>query len=1121
MGETGTETFTVATADGSTSASVVVTVTGADDAARIEGDTTGAVTEDNTSLAEASGRLEVVDPDTALTNEQKRFTAQTDVDGTYGTFTLEADGGWTYELDNADTDTNALGAGETETETFIVATADGTSASVVITVTGANDAARDRSGHTTGAVTEDATTTTATGALTVADPDEGEATFEERANVEGTYGVFALEADGSWTYTLNNADADTNALGAGETETETFIVATADGTTAQVVITVTGANDAAAIGGQTTGAVTEDAATTTATGALTVADPDAGEATFEEQSNVEGTYGTFTLEADGGWTYTLNNADTDTNALAVGETGTETFTVATADGTSASVVVTVTGADDAATHRSGHTTGAVTEDDTSLAEASGTLKVADPDTALTNEQKRFTEQTDVDGTYGTFTLEADGGWTYELDNADTDTNALAVGETGTETFTVATADGSTSASVVVTVTGADDAARIEGDTTGAVTEDDTSLAEASGTLEVVDPDTALTNEQKRFTEQTDVDGTYGTFTLEADGGWSYELDNADTDTNALGAGETGTETFIVATADGTSASVVITVTGANDAAAIGGQTTGAVTEDAVTTTATGALTVADPDEGEATFEERANVEGTYGTFTLEADGSWTYTLNNADTDTNALGAGETETETFIVATADGTTAQVVITVTGANDAAAIGGQTTGAVTEDAATTTATGALTVADPDAGEATFEEQSNVEGTYGTFTLEADGGWTYTLNNADTDTNALGVGETGTETFNVVTADGTSASVVVTVTGADDAATIGGQTTGAVTEDDTSLAEASGRLEVVDPDTALTNEQKRFTEQTDVDGTYGTFTLEADGGWTYTLNNADTDTNALGVGEIGTETFNVATADGSTSASVVVTVTGADDAARIEGDTTGAVTEDDTSLAEASGTLEVVDPDTALTNEQKRFTEQTDVDGTYGTFTLEADGGWSYELDNADTDTNALGAGETGTETFIVATADGTSASVVITVTGANDAAAIGGQTTGAVTEDAVTTTATGALTVADPDEGEATFEERANVDGTYGTFTLEADGSWTYTLNNADTDTNALGAGETETETFIVATADGTSALGGHHGDGRERRGGDWRADHRCGDRGRGDDDGDRGADGGRPG
>ena len=176
-----------------------------------------------------------------------------------------------------------------------------------------------------------------------------------------------------------------------------------------------------------------------------------------------------------------------------------------------------------------------------------------------------------------------------------------------------------------------------------------------------------------------------------------------------------------------------------------------------------------------------------------------------------------------------------------------------------------------------------------------------------------------------------------------------------------------------------------------------------------------------------------------------------------------------------------------------------------------------------NAGTDTNALGAGETGTETFNVATADGTTAQVVITVTGANDAAAIGGQTTGAVTEDAATTTATGALTVADPDAGEATFEEQSNVEGTYGTFTLEADGGWTYTLNNADTDTNALAVGETGTETFNGRDRGRHFCLGGRHGDGCGRRGdASKRAHHRCGDRGRYEPGrGERDAEGGGPG
>src|SRR6185312_3150718 len=40
----------------------------------------------------------------------------------------------------------------------------------------------------------------------------------------------------------------------------------------------------------------------------------------------------------------------------------------------------------------------------------------------------------VAGTFGTLNLGSDGSYTYNLDNADTDTNALAQGETANETF---------------------------------------------------------------------------------------------------------------------------------------------------------------------------------------------------------------------------------------------------------------------------------------------------------------------------------------------------------------------------------------------------------------------------------------------------------------------------------------------------------------------------------------------------------------------------------------------------------------------------------------------------------------------------------------------------------------
>ena len=219
----------------------------------------------------------------------------------------------------------------------------------------------------------------------------------------------------------------------------------------------------------------------------------------------------------------------------------------------------------------------------------------------------------------------------------------------------------------------------------------------------------------------------------------------------------------------------------------------------------------------------------------------------------------------------------------------------------------------------------------------------------------------------------DGTAAQVVVTVTGSDDAAVIGGELTGSVTEDDATASTASGRLAVSDVDTALTEAQRRFTAQSSVAGTYGTFTLGADGAWTYTLDNADADTDALGAGETGKDTFAVTSVDG-TAAQVVVTVTGSDDGAVIGGELTGSVTEDDATASTASGRLAVSDVDTALTGAQRRFTAQASVAGTYGTFTLGADGAWTYTLDNADADTDALGAGETGTERFAVFSTGGT---------------------------------------------------------------------------------------------------------------------------------------------------
>ncbi|MBF4247857.1 hypothetical protein EA004_23200, partial [Vibrio anguillarum] len=91
--------------------------------------------------------------------------------------------------------------------------------------------------------------------------------------------------------------------------TETFTVKSADGTEQQVTITINGANDGAKITGDDSGSVTEDAADNTATGTLLASDVDNTDNVFQAQTDAAGQYGTFSVDANGKWTYVLDNSN--------------------------------------------------------------------------------------------------------------------------------------------------------------------------------------------------------------------------------------------------------------------------------------------------------------------------------------------------------------------------------------------------------------------------------------------------------------------------------------------------------------------------------------------------------------------------------------------------------------------------------------------------------------------------------------------------------------------------------------------------------------------------------------------------------------------------------------------
>ena len=197
-------------------------------------------------------------------------------------------------------------------------------------------------------------------------------------------------------------------------------------------------------------------------------------------------------------------------ALNVGQTLTDTFTATTVDGTAKLVTITINGSNDTPAAVADNNAGdPVTE---SGVNPGNTPFAGDPSAAgnvLTNDLDVDSGDTKtvvavngeapnvgkpLIGTYGTLTLLADGSWSYALDNADPDTNALAQGQTATDVFTYTMADASgatSSAPLTIAITGTNDAPDIiirSGDSaTANLTETGAGLT-TSGTMTVRDPD---------------------------------------------------------------------------------------------------------------------------------------------------------------------------------------------------------------------------------------------------------------------------------------------------------------------------------------------------------------------------------------------------------------------------------------------------------------------------------------------------------------------------------------------------------------------------------------------------------------------------------------------------------
>ena len=151
---------------------------------------------DAAAAISTSGTLTIIDVDSPAT-----FVAQAATAGAYGTFAIDAAGAWTYTASSAH---NEFVDGTTYTDTFSVNSADGTPTSVTVSILGTNDAAVLSADVANLVETDVAAAISTSGTLTISDVDSP-ATFVAQAATAGTYGTFAIDAAGAWTYTASSA----------------------------------------------------------------------------------------------------------------------------------------------------------------------------------------------------------------------------------------------------------------------------------------------------------------------------------------------------------------------------------------------------------------------------------------------------------------------------------------------------------------------------------------------------------------------------------------------------------------------------------------------------------------------------------------------------------------------------------------------------------------------------------------------------------------------------------------------------------------------------------------------------------------------------------------------------
>ncbi|WP_153915723.1 VCBS domain-containing protein [Shewanella sp. TC10] len=423
------------------------------------------------------------------------------------------------------------------------------------------------------------------------------------------------------------------------------------------------------------GGTVQNTATDPLTGSLTIIDPNFEEDAFVAQTDVALDYGTFSISANGSWSYTVNTANETVASLELGNSVNDSITIVSIDGTTAEINIRV---------------------------ASLTQVVKISDTGGDTGEIRFSVDNLRQGKLSaSFTKEVALG----SDGNNKDAYITLYGSSGSSSESLIdlriqgsqTGDDGTIIDPRFFVRNTDSDAYPGDLITAPFVEDQFYDVEITWDLDATEQITVTIDGEVigggSFSTAAVVDSDYtGLDQWFADGVkaiqfrfgdndrtipfGSFYVDNIEVFSDTAGTTSIFSDDFEVydtgETLDGTDSKYGLAIYSEVIVFDVGDGTeenTPAVFFDltgriaANEATLTGAVSVLDPDDGEDSIVQ-STLTGMYGTLSILDDGSWTYTLDTTDPTIAALVVGESELDTFTIESFDGTTAELAITITG-------------------------------------------------------------------------------------------------------------------------------------------------------------------------------------------------------------------------------------------------------------------------------------------------------------------------------------------------------------------------------------------------------------------------------------------------------------------------